>query len=380
MSSQSERLDGIERDIDQTRHRIDSTLDALSQKLSPNRLAAEALDAVRANGGEFAGNMLRTAKENPVALAMLAGSFAWLMMSDRRRHAEPHRAAAHDGSHAYARPDPGGAAGPYAGTGAAPGYPVAGRHADAPAGPAAVHSAGSGPDAGLGSTSGPSTADRARSMAGSAGEAAGSAVHGAADAAHRAGQAAKDAAGKAGGAAAGTASAARAAAGSAADSVRAAAHDLRDGIGGVGRAVGERSAEAYAGARDVTRRAGEFLAENPLMVGAIGLALGGLVAAVLPATRREDEWLGETGDRVRGQAAEAVREAAREGRQVAEAAAGSAAEEARRQKLTPEEAGRSVQQTAEQVARGGAEVAKAAVRAAEEETRRRTGNGAPRTH
>lgn len=369
MSSQSERLDSIEHDIDETRRRIDGTLDALSMKLSPNRLAAEALDAVRANGGEFAGNMLRTVKENPVALAMLAGSFAWLMMSDRRRQAEPHHPGPHDRSQAYARPDPGSA--PYAGTGAAPGYPVAGQAGSG------FHSGGAHPS---GTASAPSAADRARSAAGRAGEAAGSVAHGAAETARRAGQAATDAAGRAGSAAAGTASAARDAAGSAAESVRATAQDLRDGIGGAGRAVGERSAEAYAGARDMTRRAGEFLAENPLMVGAIGLALGGLVAAVLPATRREDEWLGEAGDRIRGQAAEAVRDVAREGREVAEAAAGSAVEEARRQKLTPEEAGRSVQQTVEQVARGGAEVAKAAVRAAEEETRRRTGNGAPRTH
>jgi len=41
------------------------------------------------------------------------------------------------------------------------------------------------------------------------------------------------------------------------------------------------------------RRAGSFLAENPLMIGALGLAIGAVVAAALPATRREGRMAGQ---------------------------------------------------------------------------------------
>lgn len=46
-----------------------------------------------------------------------------------------------------------------------------------------------------------------------------------------------------------------------------------------------------------------LLREQPLAIGAIGLALGALVGASLPRSRQEDELLGETGERLRDKAA-----------------------------------------------------------------------------
>jgi hypothetical protein len=81
----------------------------------------------------------------------------------------------------------------------------------------------------------------------------------------------------------------------------------------------ERTAAAYAAARDKAgsayetagRRAGEGIDSNPVAAVVGGLAIGAIVAAMLPRTRREDELLGTAGRRLNESAREAAR-AARE--------------------------------------------------------------------
>ncbi|HEX8621958.1 MAG TPA: hypothetical protein VF718_08285 [Allosphingosinicella sp.] len=81
----------------------------------------------------------------------------------------------------------------------------------------------------------------------------------------------------------------------------------------------ERTAAAYAAAREKAgsayesagRRAGEGIDSNPIAAVVGGLAVGAIVAALLPRTRREDEMLGSAGRRVN----EAAREAARAARE-----------------------------------------------------------------
>ena len=81
----------------------------------------------------------------------------------------------------------------------------------------------------------------------------------------------------------------------------------------------ERTAAAYAAAREragtayesAGRRAGEGIDSNPVAAVVGGLAIGAIVAALLPRTRREDEMLGTAGRRVN----EAAREAARAARE-----------------------------------------------------------------
>jgi hypothetical protein len=77
----------------------------------------------------------------------------------------------------------------------------------------------------------------------------------------------------------------------------------------------ERTAAAYAAARDKAgsagRRAGEGIDSNPVAAVVGGLAIGAIVAALLPRTRREDELLGTAGRRLNESAREAAR-AARE--------------------------------------------------------------------
>ena len=74
----------------------------------------------------------------------------------------------------------------------------------------------------------------------------------------------------------------------------------------------ERAIEAYAGARE---RAREQVDGSPLLALGGGLAIGALVAALLPRTRAEDRLLGDAGERITGSARDAfgaAREAGRE--------------------------------------------------------------------
>lgn len=81
----------------------------------------------------------------------------------------------------------------------------------------------------------------------------------------------------------------------------------------------ERTAAAYAAAREKAgsayesagRRAGEGIDSNPVAAVVGGLAIGAIVAALLPRTRGEDEMLGAAGRRLNETAREAAR-AARE--------------------------------------------------------------------
>ena len=80
----------------------------------------------------------------------------------------------------------------------------------------------------------------------------------------------------------------------------------------------------------------QMMEENPLGVGIAALALGALAGLTVPSTRREDELLGETRDRLLDDAKELGREALDKGKQVASTAVETLKEEARHQGLTPE--------------------------------------------
>jgi len=62
----------------------------------------------------------------------------------------------------------------------------------------------------------------------------------------------------------------------------------------------------------------QYVTENPMVVGIVGLAAGLLLGALLPRTRREDEFFGEWADEVRNQGLRYAREAANMGRDYVE--------------------------------------------------------------
>jgi ElaB/YqjD/DUF883 family membrane-anchored ribosome-binding protein len=72
------------------------------------------------------------------------------------------------------------------------------------------------------------------------------------------------------------------------------------------------------GMRGAGRGVQQYVAENPVMVGLVGLAAGLLIGALLPRTRREDETLGEWADEVRQQGMRYARDMTQRGREFLE--------------------------------------------------------------
>lgn len=72
----------------------------------------------------------------------------------------------------------------------------------------------------------------------------------------------------------------------------------------------QRAIDAYDSARDsttgATRRAGEAISGAPMVALGAGLAVGAIVAALLPTSRRERQLLGPYADRVSDAARDAV--------------------------------------------------------------------------
>jgi ElaB/YqjD/DUF883 family membrane-anchored ribosome-binding protein len=113
-------------------------------------------------------------------------------------------------------------------------------------------------------------------------------------------------------------------------------------------------------ARHMAYRTRSFAEEQPLMTAAIGIALGALLAAVLPKSRMENEYLGETSDSVK----RSLRETASEQYRSLKSAAGRVAEDvgsaAREEGLTPDGAAAAARDLGERVRRVAEEGADAA--------------------
>ncbi|MGQ0752019.1 MAG: DUF3618 domain-containing protein, partial [Betaproteobacteria bacterium] len=97
----------------------------------------------------------------------------------------------------------------------------------------------------------------------------------------------------------------------------------------------ERARHAARTGRQQAERAREgfdyMLREQPLALGAIGLAVGAVVAAAVPRTRREDEWMGEASDRIGEQAKDLAGEQLDKARQMVSEATHAATEELQQQ-------------------------------------------------
>ncbi|MBF9234471.1 hypothetical protein [Microvirga alba] len=79
----------------------------------------------------------------------------------------------------------------------------------------------------------------------------------------------------------------------------------------------DRSAKTFSDARNSVQR---YVAENPMVVGLVGLAAGLLLGALLPRTRRENQTFGEWSDEVRERGVQYARDAAKRGREYVEEA------------------------------------------------------------
>jgi gas vesicle protein len=263
----------LERDAEETRMRLASTLDelrlAVSYNMSGEGLADQLTHYVRESGGaDFMRNLGQQVRDNPLPVTLVGAGLAWLAIAGRT---ERNGRASHawDGRGTW--------------DGASEAYSKASH---------AAHGAGA----------------RARDAAYGAGERVGEAAHGAGetlrDAAHRA----YDTAAAAGNAISSTAERIGEGLSEAGEKAARAANRFRRGASEYGSWMGdtmddmsERAREARRSAseqgRDIGSAAGKLtqvVKENPLLIGVLGLAAGAAIAALLPTTEVEEELAEET--------------------------------------------------------------------------------------
>lgn len=69
----------LQREIEMQRNRVENTIDEISAKLSPGQLVDELLAYTKGGGGEFVSTLQRQVTSNPLPVALLGVSLAWLM-------------------------------------------------------------------------------------------------------------------------------------------------------------------------------------------------------------------------------------------------------------------------------------------------------------
>jgi hypothetical protein len=125
------------------------------------------------------------------------------------------------------------------------------------------------------------------------------------------------------------------------------------------------------------RGLGELLDERPLAVAAASLAVGMLAGLALPATRREDELLGDTRDELLESAREAGQDALEKGKEAAANAVERVKESVREQELTPEQLADKARQVARDAADAVLDAERQVARSLAGEEPAAEGNGGP---
>ena len=114
------------------------------------------------------------------------------------------------------------------------------------------------------------------------------------------------------------------------ESVMGVAQSAKDRLVGAGQSVGEKTPDTEQ-VKHQARRAKSVAEENPLGLAVGALAVGFLAGMLVPATRVEDEKLGQVSDDVVDRIKETGQEALERGKQVAQDAAETAKESGREQ-------------------------------------------------
>ena len=333
----------IEREIEEERHALARSLEDLQAQFSPERIMNQATGYLRSNGGDLAENLMRQVKQNPLAAAMAGVGVAWLLTTSNRPPKAPSYDRArftHDTRHgdgtdrSASNYDADLDDRPYGSTTASTGtatyddraYPSApGRLSSPYAGGFEGRVEGA---AETRSDDGPSAGERLR-------EGYEGARAGAADrwGSMREGTSSRFREWQAG--ASGRADEARMRAGAARDRLYMRSQELRGRISEGTEEMSEqarmrvmRARQAAADAQETLEaRFGEAKAsgarmydEQPLVAGAIALAVGAAIGASLPRTEVEDEYLGSHRDRLFDEADSVFREEASKLRAVADAA------------------------------------------------------------
>ena len=363
--------EALEQEVNAERHRVAETLDALQEKMSVGSIVDEVVRSFSRYGGDFAGNLGRQVRQNPLPLILTGVGLAWLITSSGRpppRYYDEDYLWDVDDDELYGED--------FVGTRR---YGTTGVRPYGTAAVAGTYGGHEGP--GMAESAAGSLRDTAEPAASGVGAAAGAAASGIGGAAGSAASSAGAAAGSAGRgishAAGSAASGVGHAAGSAARGVGRAAGAVSSGVGSAAsgayygaRQTGESVREgayragrgAYAAGRSSARYLDDMIQDHPLVMGALALAVGAAIGGALPRTRTEDEYLGEYSDHAKEAARETVERESEKARRVAGAVAEEArhiydekAEEVDRRLKEAAEQGRSATERAKAEAAGAAE-------------------------
>ncbi len=286
----------IRSEIERTRSEMDQTFDALERKMTPGQILEEVWYLTRGGTRAGASKLWQVAREHPLPATVIGLGLGWLLVESSRGDGSSSRTSLGRGTR-YSRSDLYESS---AGYGA---YPESYN----------TDYLDSAEESGL--------SERLSSAAGSVKDATAHAKDSVKDAAASAGHRVADAAG----------------------TVRERAADLRQRTKERASELGDRTREKATALGDRTRTQArraqtgfwQTMEENPLAVGIATLALGVLAGLSLPSTRKEDELLGETRDRVVERLEEVGREALETGKQVAGTAVDTLKDEAQNAGLTP---------------------------------------------
>ena len=284
-----------ERQAKSIRHSLANGINELNQRLTPGQVFDEVLSYARGGGGSFLRTFSNAARENPVP-SLLIGTGCMLFLSERMGLG--HRIGI-GRTNGYQENT--------SGNGHADSHSTVGRAASAVGEQAAK------------------VAESVKHGLEAAGETIGSATQRMREKAH-----------------------------DARDQVSGALDQVKESAQGIGDSVAETAEHTRRQTASTARRmkdgAADFISEQPLLVAGLGLALGAALAALLPATKIEDELMGETSDSLK----KSLGAAASEQFQAAKATAGRVAEEAlnvvEREGLTPGVAAAKVRELGEKVA------------------------------
>lgn len=265
--------DEIERDVERSRARLVGTAEELKQRVSPGNVADQAMEWLKGSGGtQFMSNLGATLRDNPMPVLLIAGGIAWLAIGGRSETRGWSETGGRRWRGAYGGED---------------------------------------------LDDGPSLSERAGGMASSVGETAGSAWQSAKETVRSATESVTSAAQGAAGAVTGAASRAG------------------EAVGATGRRAAYRASHVGDTAEEYGRDMMEAFQRQPLLFGALGLAVGATLGALFPTTEAENRLMGETRDQVADRVSDMAEEAYGQARESLGEVAGGLKE--------------AVQRTAEQV-------------------------------
>lgn len=319
-------IEHIERELAATRARLDGTLDAMQQKLSPGELMSQTVAYFKDGSGmELSHDIGRKMRENPIPLALIGFGLGWLVLSGKRQPSANLNSTSGYSPARYRLPDEG-----------VPAYPA---YQAAAYGDLATKAM----EAGAGVSRHDDEADDSfRERVSAAKAAVLGLTREAGEAASAFGQRVEEAV-----------TAARDSfqrmserAGVLASGAGQAAADMADDLFQSGRA-GMRSVQDYgqatlegasggaeyaiARARDLSTRTVSYLHDRPLLLGALGVALGAGLGMLLPSSRYEQRMLSKVGGGLRDQAHEAIHDVRLRAAHVVEAVTDTVREAAQRE-------------------------------------------------